>query len=102
MWKDLKRLWQSDNLLEQAWEQSYEMLDIDREMFLETIRILRETDKTALYFKLPQFFIPFIISVSDNTRGNFFSFRGLYSFPYLRHLLCISFKYNLHAFMNCS
>ena len=48
MWKDLKRLWQSDNLLEQAWEQSYDMLDIDREMFLETIRILRETDKNQI------------------------------------------------------
>jgi phosphate transport system protein len=48
MWKDLKKLWKSDNLLDQAWEQSYEMLDIDGEMFLETIRILRETDKNKI------------------------------------------------------
>lgn len=44
MWRKLINMWKSDNLLEQAWEQSFEMLDITQEMFLEAVRILRESD----------------------------------------------------------
>ena len=46
MWKKLINLWKSDNLLEQAWQESYEMLRIDQEMFLEAIQILRQTKGT--------------------------------------------------------
>lgn len=44
MWKDVIRIWKADNLLEQAWNQSYEMLEISRDMFWEAVRILRESD----------------------------------------------------------
>ena len=44
MWKELIATWRSDNLLDQAWGKSYEMLDIDRAMFLEAVRVLRDTD----------------------------------------------------------
>lgn len=44
MWRKLINMWKSDNLLEQAWQQSFEMLDITQEMFLEAVRILRESD----------------------------------------------------------
>jgi Na+/phosphate symporter len=41
MWRELIKLWRQDNLLKQAWEQSFEMLKIDQEMFLEAHRVLR-------------------------------------------------------------
>jgi len=44
MWKELISLWKSDNLLQQAWEATYEMLEIDEEMLLEACRSLRESD----------------------------------------------------------
>lgn len=44
MWKEFISAWKSDNLLNQAWNQSYEMLDISREMFNESVRVLRKTD----------------------------------------------------------
>jgi phosphate transport system protein len=44
MWKSLMQLWKADNLLQQAWSESFEMLEIDREMFLEAVRILRESE----------------------------------------------------------
>lgn len=44
MWKNLIAMWKSDNLLEQAWKESFEMLDITRGMFLEAVRVLRESD----------------------------------------------------------
>jgi len=44
MWQELLKLWKSDNLLEQAWEMSYEMVDISHQMFLESIRALREAE----------------------------------------------------------
>jgi len=31
MWKELLKLWKSDNLLQQAWEQSFEMPELDYE-----------------------------------------------------------------------
>lgn len=44
MWKELISVWKSHNLLTQAWDESYEMLEISRDMFWEAIRILRESD----------------------------------------------------------
>jgi phosphate uptake regulator len=44
MWKELIDLWKSDNLLKQALDQSYKMLDIDHEMFKEAVKSLRHTD----------------------------------------------------------
>ena len=48
MWRKLISMWSSDNLLEQAWQQSFEMLEITHEMFLEAIRVLRESDDTII------------------------------------------------------
>ncbi|MFQ6607239.1 MAG: PhoU domain-containing protein [Fidelibacterota bacterium] len=48
MWKELTNLWKSDNLLVEAWAESYEMLEIAQEMFLEAVRILRESDDTEV------------------------------------------------------
>lgn len=44
MWRDLIKIWRRDNLLSEAWNESFQMLQIDQEMFLEALRILRETD----------------------------------------------------------
>ena len=46
MWSMLKNFWQSDNLLDEAWNQSFQMLKICDEMFEEAIRVLRHTKKT--------------------------------------------------------
>jgi phosphate transport system protein len=48
MWRSLIRLWRSDNLLQQAWSESYQMLEIDRQMFLEAVRVLRESEDLEL------------------------------------------------------
>ena len=48
MWNQLLKLWKSDNLLVQAWDQSFEMLEIARDMCLEAMRILRESDDTII------------------------------------------------------
>ena len=47
MWRDLIRMWRRDNLLGEAWNESFQMLEIDQEMFLEALRILRESDTAA-------------------------------------------------------
>jgi phosphate uptake regulator len=44
MWKQLLQIWRSSNLLTQAWEESYDALEIDRRMFNEAVRVLRESD----------------------------------------------------------
>ncbi len=44
MWKQLIQVWSSSNLLTQAWDESYEMLEIDQRMFIEALRVLRESD----------------------------------------------------------
>ena len=44
MWRKLIEAWKADNLLEQAWNESFDMLEIDREMFLDTTHVLRQTD----------------------------------------------------------
>ncbi|NOX88277.1 MAG: hypothetical protein GXO77_04565 [Calditrichaeota bacterium] len=48
MWKELRKVWSGDNLLEDGWKQSYEMLQIDHDMFLEAVHILRENDEVEL------------------------------------------------------
>ncbi|MAE62392.1 MAG: hypothetical protein CMJ49_13680 [Planctomycetaceae bacterium] len=48
MWKQLIQAWKADNLLEQAWDESFQMLEIDREMFLEAVRVLRESDDAEI------------------------------------------------------
>ncbi len=48
MWRELIKLWKSDNLLEQAWKQSFEMLDITHDMFLEAVRVLRDCEDSIL------------------------------------------------------
>lgn len=48
MWRNLISMWKSDNLLEQAWSQSFEMLTITWEMFQEAVRVLREENNTIL------------------------------------------------------
>ncbi len=48
MWRQLINMWKSNNLLEQAWKQSFEMLDITQNMFLESVRVLRESDVSLL------------------------------------------------------
>ncbi len=48
MWRNLIKMWKSDNLLDQAWKQSFEMLDITHEMFLEAIGSLRERDDSII------------------------------------------------------
>ena len=42
MWKDIVKMWRSDGLLESAWKESYEMIQIDHEMFLDALSILRQ------------------------------------------------------------
>ncbi len=48
MWKELINLWRSDDLLQQAWSESFEMLEIAQEMCVEAVRILRESDDTII------------------------------------------------------
>ncbi len=44
MWREILNFWKEDNLMDQAYKESYEMLEIDEEMLREGIRILRESD----------------------------------------------------------
>ncbi len=48
MWKELLDSWRNDNLLNQAWRESYRALEISDEMFREAVRILRESDDTEV------------------------------------------------------
>lgn len=40
MWKELKQIWFSDNLLSEAWDMTYEALNIDAEMFHDAVDAL--------------------------------------------------------------
>ncbi|MBC8174914.1 MAG: hypothetical protein H8E82_04580 [Candidatus Marinimicrobia bacterium] len=42
MWKELIKIWKSVGLLEQAWNESYEMLGLSREIFVQAIKYLRD------------------------------------------------------------
>ena len=44
MWKELLNLLRSDDLLQQAWSESHEMLVTAQEMTLEAMRVLRQED----------------------------------------------------------
>jgi phosphate uptake regulator len=46
MWRKLLEIWKSDDLLKQAWQRSFEMLEITHQMFLEAIKTLREAEGT--------------------------------------------------------
>lgn len=48
MWKKLMSLLKSNNLLDQAWQESFDMLKIDHDMFLEAVHALRESDAAEL------------------------------------------------------
>lgn len=54
MWKQLMAILSADNLLKQACHQSYEMLEICQEMFLEAMTILRERDDAKLSEEIRQ------------------------------------------------
>ncbi len=48
MFKEFIDAWKSDNRLDKAWQGSYEALGICQEMFLETVRIFRESGDTRI------------------------------------------------------
>jgi len=48
MWKQLLSFLKSDNLLDQAWRESFDMLKIDHDMFLEVVLVLRESDTAEM------------------------------------------------------
>ena len=45
LFKDALKLWRSDDLLAQAWNNSYEMLQLSREMFIQSVTMLRKHSK---------------------------------------------------------
>lgn len=45
LFKDVLKLWRSDDLLSQAWNESYEMLNLSREMFIQSVTMLRKHNK---------------------------------------------------------
>ncbi len=45
MWKELIKIWKSDDLLVQAWDNSYEMLQLSREMFIQSVQMIRTHSK---------------------------------------------------------
>ncbi len=52
MFKELLNLFNKDNLMKQAFDASVDMLKTDHEMFLESVRTLRESDTAELQFDL--------------------------------------------------
>jgi len=52
MWEKIKNFWKSDNLLDEAWDNSFEMIKISQEMFLEAVKVLRKTHDTTLDEKI--------------------------------------------------
>ncbi len=48
MWENLIQVWKSDNLLEEAWNESFNMLDTTYKMFDEASTILRTGKKHSL------------------------------------------------------
>ena len=45
MWKELINIWKSDDLLIEAWDNSYEMLQLSREMFIQSVEMLKTKAK---------------------------------------------------------
>jgi phosphate transport system protein len=52
MWKQLYAIFKKDTLLDRAFQQSYEMLDITREMYIEAKSNLREKDHNKLHLDI--------------------------------------------------
>lgn len=48
MWKEIKELWTSDNLLSEAWGMTYEAIKIDAEMFDDAVKTLWGDNKKAI------------------------------------------------------
>jgi phosphate uptake regulator len=44
MWRKLIQLWKSDNLLQQAWQESFEILNLTNQMFIDAVRSLRKKE----------------------------------------------------------
>ncbi len=42
MWKELIKIWKKDDLMIQAWGNSFEMLQLSREMFIQSVNVLRK------------------------------------------------------------
>jgi phosphate uptake regulator len=53
MWKELIKIWKSDDLLVQAWDNSFEMLQLSREMFIQSVQMIRthSKEKTLIALK---------------------------------------------------
>ena len=47
MWKEMKNLWSSDNLLTEAWNMTYEAINIDGEMFTDAVEVLWGDNKKS-------------------------------------------------------
>jgi phosphate uptake regulator len=52
MWEKIKNFWKADDLLDDAWKQSFEMLEICQKMFLEATRVLRKQNDTKIDEKI--------------------------------------------------
>lgn len=48
MWSEIKKLWSSDNLLNEAWDLTYEAINIDAEMFDDAIEALWGENRTKV------------------------------------------------------
>lgn len=48
MWKEIKNLWTSDNLLNEAWDLTYEAMNIDAEMFDDAVDALWGDNKKSV------------------------------------------------------
>lgn len=48
MWRQLIHLWKSDNLLEQAWQESSDMLTLTNQMFVNAVRSLRKKESKEI------------------------------------------------------
>ena len=48
MWKEIKQLWNADNLLSEAWVMTYEAINIDAEMFDDAVKTLWGDNKKSV------------------------------------------------------
>ena len=48
MWSELKEIWKQDNLLNEAWDMTYEAIDIDSEMFKDGVETLWGNNEQAV------------------------------------------------------
>jgi phosphate uptake regulator len=47
VFRDFLHLWRADDMLSQAWKDSYEMLTLSREIFVQAVKMLRERNNIA-------------------------------------------------------